>query len=83
MAQKATASKKSKGSKNDVAAFVDFIHKNKQVRTKLKKGWDEVIKEGKKRGYKFTKQQLHDHLKKKYKVKSLPNEDEPDTCICI
>lgn len=80
---KKTATKKSKEPKKDAAAFVDFIHKDKKTRMKLKKGWDEVIKEGKKQGYKFTKQELHDHLKKKYNVTRLPNEDEPDTCLCV
>jgi hypothetical protein len=83
MAKKKSAPKKSAAPKKDAAAFVDFVHGNKKVRMKLKKGWDEVIKEGKKQGYKFTKQELHDHMKKKYNVVGLPKEDEPDTCICI
>jgi hypothetical protein len=77
------AAKKAPEPKKDVAAFVHHIHTNRAFRMKLKKGWDEIIKEGKKQGFKFTKQELHNHLKKKYNVKSLPSEDEPDTCICI
>ena len=83
MPKKATGKAKPAKSKKDAAAFVDFIHKNKQIRAKLKQGWDRVIQEGKKKGFKFTKQELHTHLKKKYNVKKLPKEDEPDTCICI
>ena len=70
-------------SKMDAAAFVDHIHTNRDMRAVLKKGWDEVVRAGKKKGYNFTKQELHDHLKKRYKVTSLKEEDEPDTCICI
>ncbi|MCI0411854.1 hypothetical protein L0222_03520 [bacterium] len=82
---KASKSKKSKGTKSgkDVAAFVDHLHKDKKARAILKKGWDDVVKAGKKKGFKFTKQELHDHLKKRYNVKSLNEGDEPDTCVCI
>jgi archaeosine-15-forming tRNA-guanine transglycosylase len=84
MAKKASSSKSAAStSRNDAAAFVDHIHKDKKMRAVLKKGWDEVVKAGKKKGFKFTKQQLHDHLKKKYNVTSLPEQDEPDTCVCI
>ena len=79
MAKKATA----KRPKKDVKAFVDHIHKDKKMRAVLKKGWDEVIKAGKKQGFSVTKQELHDHLKKRYKVTSTQEQDEPDTCICI
>jgi hypothetical protein len=81
--KKATAKKSAPASGKDAAAFVDLIHKDKKFRSTLKKGWDEAIREGKKRGFKFTKQELHNHLKKRYGVKSLPKEDEPDTCICV
>jgi hypothetical protein len=81
-----TAKKKSAAgatSKKDAAAFVDHLHTNKEMRAVLKKGWDDVIRAGKKKGFNFTKQQLHDHLKKRYNVTSLNEEDEPDTCLCI
>jgi hypothetical protein len=78
-----TKKKSTAGAKKDVAAFVDFLHKDKNLRSKIKKGWDDVIKSGKKQGYKFTMQDLHNHLKKKYKLKKLPKGDEPDTCLCI
>jgi hypothetical protein len=88
MATKKKAAKKAKPAPKitgprDAGAFVDFLHKDRKTRLILKKGWDAVIKEGKKKGFKFTKQQLHDHLKEKFNVTSLPNEDEPDTCFCI
>jgi hypothetical protein len=81
-----TAKKKSSAgarSKNDAAAFVDHLHTNKKMRAVLKKGWDDVIQAGKKKGFNFTKQQLHDHLKKRFNVTSLNEKDEPDTCLCI
>jgi predicted ribosomally synthesized peptide with nif11-like leader len=81
-AQKKTAAA-TKSSKKDAAAFVDHIHTNKDMRAVLKKGWDEVVRAGKQKGYNFTRQELHDHLKKRYKVTSLQEKDEPDTCICI
>lgn len=88
MAKKKATTKKSKSTPKikgptDAAAFVDFLHKDRKTRLILKKGWDAVIKEGKRKGFKFTKQQLHDHLKEKFNVTKLPNEDEPDTCFCI
>ena len=82
-AKKATAKKSPKSSGKDAAGFVDLIHKDKKFRANLKKGWDATIKEGKKRGFKFTKQELHDHLKKKYGVSATHEEDDPDTCICV
>jgi hypothetical protein len=87
MAKKKSSASKSKkgstGSKKDVQAFVDYIHTDKKMRGTVKKGWDAVIQAGKKQGYKFTKQDLHNHLKKKYGVTSSQEGDEPDTCICI
>jgi hypothetical protein len=70
-------------SKKDVRAFVDHLHKDKKMRSILKKGWDEVIQAGKKQGFSFTKQELHDHLKDRYNVTSVNEGDEPDTCVCI
>lgn len=80
-----TSKKKSTGSKTKkgAAEFVDHLHTNKEMRAVLKKGWDDVIRAGKKKGFTFTKQELHDHLKKRYNVTSLNEEDEPDTCLCI
>ncbi len=82
---KTSTSKESSGSSSskDAQAFVNHIHEDRGMRAILKKGWDEAIREGKRRGFKFTKQQLHDHLKSRYNVTSLPEEDEPDTCVCI
>jgi hypothetical protein len=59
------------------------LHKDRNLRSKIRKGWEAVIKGGKKQGFVFTRQELLDHLKKKYKIKKLPKGDEPDTCICI
>ena len=84
MATKARTTKSKKATApKDAAAFVDHLHRDKKMRAILKKGWDDVVAAGKKKGYKFTKQQLHDHLKKRYKVTSWNEKDEPDTCVCI
>jgi hypothetical protein len=81
---KTTAKKKTAATTSkDAAAFVDHLHENAELRSILKKGWEEVIRRGKKKGFKFTKQQLHDQLKNKYNVTSMPEDDEPDTCLCI
>lgn len=78
-------SSKSKASteKKDAKAFIDHLEKNRVLRTKLKKGWEAVLKDGKKKGYKFTRQELRTHFKKRYGVGKLMRDDEPDTCICI
>jgi predicted ribosomally synthesized peptide with nif11-like leader len=86
MAKKASRKKKSTSGtsqKKDAKAFVDHLAKNKVLRGKLKKGWEDVISAGKKQGYKFTRQELRTHFKKRYAVGKLMKEDEPDTCICI
>jgi hypothetical protein len=64
-------------------AFVDHLENNKQWKARLRKGWNEVIQMAKKKGFKFNKTQLREHLVKRYGVTSLPKDDEPDTCICI
>lgn len=80
MAKKST---KSSGERKDAAAFISHLRKNKTLRAKLRKGWNEVIQAGKKKGYKFTKQELNAHLKKRYSIKTPHGEDEPDTCLCL
>lgn len=80
-AKKSTTAKSTSG--KDAAAFVDHLHQDKKLRTRLKKGWDEVIAAGRKKGFNFTRKELYDHLKKRYGLTSMPEEDEPDTCICI
>jgi hypothetical protein len=69
--------------KKDAKAFVDHLEKNKVIRRKLTKGWNDVIAAGKKQGYKFTRQELRAHFKARYGVGKLMRDDEPDTCICI
>lgn len=76
-----SSKKKTSGTKKDVAAFVDHLEKSREIRNHLRKSWNQVIAAGKKKGFKFTRQELHDHFKKKYGIKSHP--DNPDTCICI
>jgi nitrogen fixation uncharacterized protein len=81
--KRAKTRKSTSKNKKDVAAFVDSLHKDKNLRAKIRKGWESVIKSGKKKGYKFTRAELHNHLKKTFKLKRLPRGDEPDTCFCI
>ncbi|MCI0443885.1 Nif11-like leader peptide family natural product precursor [bacterium] len=86
MAKKASRKKKSTSGtsqKKDAEAFVDHLAKDKVLRRKLKKGWNDVIAAGKKKGFKFTRQELRAHFKRRYAVGKLMKEDEPDTCICI
>lgn len=83
---KASTKKKSaRGTKEkkDAKAFVDHLVKDRGMRAKLKKGWEDVIRAGKKKGFKFTRQELRSHFKKRYGVGKLMKEDEPDTCVCI
>jgi hypothetical protein len=83
----ATKTAKKKASKpapkKDAEAFMTLFHKNKSLRAKVRKGWNDVIAEAKKKGYTFTRKQLSDHIKKRHGIKSPPGHDEPDTCICI
>jgi hypothetical protein len=78
-------SSKSKASteKKDAKAFIDHLETNRVLRTKLRKGWDAVLKDGKKKGYKFTREELRSQFAKRYGVGKLMRDDEPDTCICI
>jgi predicted ribosomally synthesized peptide with nif11-like leader len=69
--------------KKDAKAFIAHLEKDRGMRSKLKKGWADVIAAGKKKGYKFTRQELRSHFKKRYGVGKLMRDDEPDTCICI
>ncbi len=83
MAKKTVKKKKPTAAKKDVVAFVDHLEKNKVLRSRLRKGWNEVIAAGKKKGFKFTRQELRNHFKKRYGVKFSASADNPDTCICI
>lgn len=93
MAKKNVKSAKSSAKKKKVSktaplqggaeAFVDHLENNAQMKARLRKGWSEVIAQGKKKGFKFSRQELREHLIKRYGVTNLPKDDEPDTCICI
>jgi Nif11 domain len=76
-----TSKRKTSGAKKDAAAFVDHLEKSREINSKLRKTWNEVIAVGKKKGFKFTRDELRNHFKKRYGVKSKP--DYPDTCFCI
>jgi hypothetical protein len=80
---KKSSSKKTTAAKKDVVSFVNHLEKNRQLRSKLRKTWDSVIAAGKKKGFKFTRQELANHFKKRYGVKIYSGKDKPDTCICI
>jgi hypothetical protein len=79
----ATKSSSKSSQKLGAADFMTVFQKSKSLRAKVKKGWNDVIAEAKKKGYKFSKQELKDHIMKRYGIKSPPGHDEPDTCICI
>jgi hypothetical protein len=78
-----SSSKKTSGTRKDVVGFVDHLEKSRELRSKLRRTWDDVIAAGKKKGYKFTRQELRDHFEERYGVKVYPGKDKPDTCICI
>jgi hypothetical protein len=80
---KKSSKKKASGTRKDVAGFVDHLEKSQELRSRLRKSWDAVIASGKKKGFKFTRQELRNHFKKRYGVKLQAGKDKPDTCICI
>jgi predicted ribosomally synthesized peptide with nif11-like leader len=69
--------------KNDAKAFLDLMHKDKTLQQHMKKGWEEIVRVGKKRGFDFTPQELYKHMKKRYGIARPPLHDDPDTCLCI
>jgi predicted ribosomally synthesized peptide with nif11-like leader len=69
--------------KNDAKAFLDLMHKDKSLQAHMKKGWEEIVRAGKKRGFDFTPQELYKHMKKRYGIAKPPLHDDPDTCLCI
>ena len=70
--------------KKDAKAFLDLLHKDKTLQDHLRSGWDRAIKVAKKKGYKFTDQELLDHMVKRYQIKKPPESSDPDTCtICL
>ena len=77
------SSKKKASTRKDVVGFVDHLEKSRELRTRLRKSWDSVIAAGKKKGFKFTRQELRNHFKKRYGVSVQTGKDKPDTCICI
>jgi hypothetical protein len=80
--KKSSSSKKrTSGTKKDVAAFVAHLEKSRPIRSKLRKAWSDVVAHGKKKGFKFTREELRNHLNKKYKIKR--TRDNPDTCFCL
>jgi hypothetical protein len=81
--RKASSSKKTTGGRKDVVGFVDHLEKSRELRSKLRKTWNDVIAAGKKKGFKFTREDLRKHFKQRYGVTTYPGADKPDTCICI
>jgi hypothetical protein len=59
------------------------MHKDKALQQHMKKGWEEIVRVGKKRGFDFTPQELYKHMKKRYGIAKAPLQDDPDTCVCI
>jgi hypothetical protein len=69
--------------KKNTKTFFDLLQKDKGLQAKLRMGWDEILKSGKRRGYKIDPKELHDHLMKKLGVTEPSSHDDPDTCICF
>ncbi|HSE98933.1 MAG TPA: Nif11-like leader peptide family natural product precursor [Blastocatellia bacterium] len=72
-----------KAPKNDAQAFLDLMHEDKTLQRHMKKGWQEIVQIGKKRGFEFTPQELYKQMKKRYAISKPPLTDDPDTCICF
>ena len=71
----------------DVKKFLASVEKDAALRKKVTKesqgAVDRVMKIAKQKGFKFTKADLHDHLKKKWGAKKLPSSGKVDPFTCV
>ena len=68
------------------SGFVSKVRANKPLRTKLKKATQNIMRIAKAHGYTFTREELHDVLKKKWDARRLPpssKKADPDTCAFL
>ncbi|MFQ5777797.1 MAG: Nif11-like leader peptide family RiPP precursor [Terriglobia bacterium] len=68
------------------SGFVSKVRTNKALRAKVKKATHSIMRIAKAHGYTFTREQLHDVLRKKWDARKLPpssKEADPDTCAFL
>jgi predicted ribosomally synthesized peptide with nif11-like leader len=74
-------------SAEDTKKFMAHVKRDARLRKRLTKetkgAVDRVIKVAKANGYKVTKQELHDHLKKQWGAKKMPTSRKADAFTCI
>lgn len=74
---------KTSASGKDAKAFFDLMHSDKTLQGKLRKGWLDVLRSAKQRGYNFDPRELQKHFVEKYGIRKPAPNDDPDTCICM
>jgi predicted ribosomally synthesized peptide with nif11-like leader len=71
----------------DVKSFMAQVKKDARLRKKLQKeataAANRVVKIAKQHGFKITKEELHDHLKKEWGAKKAPSSKKAATFIVI
>jgi predicted ribosomally synthesized peptide with nif11-like leader len=71
----------------DVKKFMDKVKKDARFRKKLQKeataAANRVVKIAKQHGFKITKAELHDHLRKEWGAKKTPTSKKAATFIVI
>lgn len=71
----------------DTKKFLANVKKDprlqKRLRKETKSAVDRVIKIAKANGYKITKAELHDHLKRQWGAKKLPSSRKVDPFTCM
>jgi predicted ribosomally synthesized peptide with nif11-like leader len=74
-------------SAQDAKKFMEHVKKDPRLRKRLTKetkgAVDRVIKLAKAHGYKLTKEELHDHLKKQWGAKKMPSSRKADAFTCF
>jgi predicted ribosomally synthesized peptide with nif11-like leader len=71
----------------DTKKFLAHVKKDPRLRKRLhketKSAVDQVLKIAKANGYKITKAELHDHLKRQWGAKKLPSSRKADAFTCV
>jgi predicted ribosomally synthesized peptide with nif11-like leader len=71
----------------DVKDFMAQVKKDPRLRKRLTKetkgAVDRVVKIAKASGYKITRAELHDHLKRQWAAKKLPSSRKVDPFTCM
>ncbi|MBI3680674.1 MAG: Nif11 family protein [Acidobacteria bacterium] len=66
--------------KRDAKKFVDLMEKDKDFQKRSVKRFHSVETLAQKRGLKFTRAELHDHLRERWGITKPPAVDDVDTC---